>query len=132
MIILNTESTSVKIFTDSFIRDGYAKFIKILIIIFYRLLISFHIINNIKDKSNIPAIFWITILVLIGIFQKNILVAVLASLGVILAAAYMLWLTKRVIFGQIKNQEVKILKDVNFSEGTMLFILATIVIIFLR
>ena len=31
LIILNTESTSVKIFTDSFIRDGYAKFIKILI-----------------------------------------------------------------------------------------------------
>ena len=41
------------------------------------------------------------ILILIGAFQKNILVAVLASLGVIFAAAYMLWLYKRVIFGKI-------------------------------
>ena len=69
-------------------------------------------------------------LVLLGAFKINYLVAILASAGVVLCAAYMLWLTKRVIFGQIKNQEVKILKDVNFSEGTMLFILATIVIIF--
>ncbi len=69
-------------------------------------------------------------LVLIGIFQKDYLIGLVATIGVVLCAAYMLWLTKRVIFGQIKNQEVKILKDVNFSEGTMLFILATIVIIF--
>jgi len=38
-------------------------------------------------------------LVLVGAFQVNIFVAVLASLGVVLAAAYMLWLYKRVIFG---------------------------------
>ncbi len=47
------------------------------------------------------------ILILIGAFQKNILVAVLASLGVIFAAAYMLWLYKRVIFGKINNNELK-------------------------
>ena len=39
-------------------------------------------------------------LVLVGVFQKNILVAVLASLGVIFAAAYMLWLYRRVVFGK--------------------------------
>ena len=37
----------------------------------------------------------------------------LATFGVILGAAYMLWLTKRVIFGNTKNNEIKTLKDVN-------------------
>ena len=37
-------------------------------------------------------------LILLGAFKKNILVATIASLGVILGAAYMLWLYKRVIF----------------------------------
>ena len=55
-------------------------------------------------------------LVLLGIFQKNILVAVLASLGIILAAAYMLWLYKRVIFGKIVYPEVKKMPDLNKTE----------------
>ena len=50
-------------------------------------------------------------LILIGIFKVNYLVAVMASLGVILTAAYMLWLYKRVIFGDLINEEVKNLKD---------------------
>ena len=50
-------------------------------------------------------------LVLVGVFQKNILVAILASLGVILAAAYMLWLYRRVIFGRLVNSDMKNLKD---------------------
>ena len=69
-------------------------------------------------------------LVLIGIFQKNYFIGLVATVGVVLCAAYMLWLSKRVIFGQIRNPEIKNLKDVNFSEGAMLFILAAIVIIF--
>ena len=55
-------------------------------------------------------------LVLVGIFQKNILVAVLASLGVILAAAYMLWLYRRVILGKIGSPEIKDMKDLNKTE----------------
>ena len=55
-------------------------------------------------------------LVLVGVLQKNILVAILASLGVILAAAYMLWLYKRVIFGKITNSEIKIMSDLNKTE----------------
>ena len=51
-------------------------------------------------------------LVLVGAFQKNFLVAILASLGVILGAAYMLWLSKRVIFGVTKNSNIKNFKDV--------------------
>jgi NADH-quinone oxidoreductase subunit M len=55
-------------------------------------------------------------LVLLGVFQKNILVAILASLGVILAAAYMLWLYKRVIFGRVTNSEIKETTDLNQTE----------------
>ena len=55
-------------------------------------------------------------LVLVGAFQKNILVAVSASLGVILAAAYMLWLYRRVVFGRMVSSEIKELKDLNKVE----------------
>ena len=55
-------------------------------------------------------------LVLVGVFQKNILVAVIASLGIILAAAYMLWLYRRIIFGKIANNEIKQMKDLNKTE----------------
>ena len=63
-------------------------------------------------------------------FQKNFLVAILASLGVILGAAYMLWLSKRVIFGVTKNSNIKNFKDVNLLEGSSLIILAFLVIYF--
>ena len=55
-------------------------------------------------------------LVLLGVFQKNVLVAVIASLGIILAAAYMLWLYRRIIFGKILNNEIKELNDLNKTE----------------
>ena len=69
-------------------------------------------------------------LVLTGTFQKNYLVAMLATFGVVLGAAYMLWLTKRIIFGVTKNDQIKNLKDVNKSEIFMLGILALLVIFF--
>ncbi len=63
-------------------------------------------------------------LVLVGVFQKSVIAAVLASLGVILAAAYMLWLYRRVIFGKIGNTEIKKMVDLNKTE---LYIFASIV-----
>ncbi len=69
-------------------------------------------------------------LVLTGAFQKNYLVAMIATFGVVLGAAYMLWLTKRVIFGVTKNDQIKNLKDINKSEMIMLIILALLVIFF--
>ena len=70
------------------------------------------------------------ILILIGAFQKNILVAVLASLGVIFAAAYMLWLYKRVIFGKINNNELKKIYDLNKTEIFILSSLAFLILFF--
>ena len=69
-------------------------------------------------------------LVLTGTFQKSYLAAMLATLGVVLGASYMLWLTKRVIFGNTTNNEIKNLKDVNFLETIMLTTLAFFVIFF--
>jgi NADH-quinone oxidoreductase subunit M len=64
------------------------------------------------------------ILILLGAFQKNFLVAILASIGIVLGAAYMLWLYKRVIFGKLEKKELTELKDLNLSEGLILFLLA--------
>ena len=70
------------------------------------------------------------ILILIGAFQKNILVAVLVSSGVIFAAAYMLWLYKRVIFGKINNNELKKIYDLNKTEIFILSSLAFLTLFF--
>ena len=58
------------------------------------------------------------------------MVATIASLGVILGAAYMLWLYRRVIFGEITNSEVQNLKDLNRSEIFILSVLAIVSIVF--
>ena len=70
------------------------------------------------------------ILILIGAFQKNILVAVLSSLGVIFAAAYMLWLYKRIFFGKIYNNELKKIYDLNKTEIFILSSLAFLTLFF--
>ena len=70
------------------------------------------------------------ILILIGAFQKSFLVAVLASIGIVLGAAYMLWLYKRVVFGKLEKSQLKELKDLNFSEGAILFSLVGLVLFF--
>ena len=69
-------------------------------------------------------------LVLIGTFQKSYIAALLASIGVILGAAYMLWLAKRVIFGEVINEKIKELKDLNILESLILLILAITVLFF--
>ena len=68
-------------------------------------------------------------LVLLGAFKINYLVAILASTGVVLCAAYMLWMTKRVIFGKTNNN-ITTLKDINFLEGLTLIVLCLISLFF--
>ena len=63
-------------------------------------------------------------LILMGAFKDNFLVAVIASLGVIIGAAYMLWLYKRVVFGKLINLELKEMVDLNKSELFILICLA--------
>ena len=67
---------------------------------------------------------------LIGAFRINIYVAILATTGVILSAAYALWLYKRVVFGVITNKAIEELKDINAREYVILFPLAFLIILF--
>ena len=55
-------------------------------------------------------------LILMGAFKKSFLVATIACFGVVLGAAYMLWLYKRVVFGQIINKDLLKMLDLNKSE----------------
>ena len=69
-------------------------------------------------------------LILMGVFKDNFLVAVIASLGVIFGAAYMLWLYRRVVFGEIKNKELLKMPDLDNSEKFILWCLAIPVLFF--
>ncbi|MFQ5892749.1 MAG: NADH-quinone oxidoreductase subunit M [Nitrospinota bacterium] len=55
-------------------------------------------------------------LCLVGTFQTNRLAAVFGTIGVILAAVYMLWMVRRVFYGQVVHEENRHLKDLNARE----------------
>ena len=69
-------------------------------------------------------------LILVGTFKKSFFAATIATLGVILAAAYMLWLYKRVIFGKLKNNDLKSMIDLKNHEIFILWSLGIPVIFF--
>ena len=69
-------------------------------------------------------------LILLGAFKKSFLVATIASLGVILGAAYMLWLYRRVIFGELINKDLLKMVDLNKSEIFILLSLAIPILFF--
>ena len=55
-------------------------------------------------------------LVLVGAFKANTWVAFLAATGMILGAAYMLWLYRRIIFGELTKDSLKAILDMNRRE----------------
>lgn len=65
-------------------------------------------------------------LTLMGAFKANPWVALIAASGVILSAAYALWLYRRVVFGELTKPELKDIKDLN---GREVFILAPLVLL---
>ncbi|MEX0627624.1 MAG: NADH-quinone oxidoreductase subunit M, partial [Cucumibacter sp.] len=69
-------------------------------------------------------------LTLIGAFQVNTWVAALAALGVILSAAYTLWLYRRVIFGGLEKESLKSILDLNRREAAVLIPLVVLTIFF--
>ncbi len=69
-------------------------------------------------------------LVLVGIFQANSTVAFLATTGVVLGAAYMLWLYRRVVFGSVTNPEVSTMKELSGRE-MVLFVPIILLVIWL-
>ncbi|MEO5377785.1 MAG: NADH-quinone oxidoreductase subunit M [Magnetococcus sp. DMHC-6] len=55
-------------------------------------------------------------LILLGTFIANKAVATVAAIGVVLGAAYMLWMYKRVVFGVMQHEDVKSILDVSPRE----------------
>ncbi len=56
------------------------------------------------------------ILVIVGTYQAAPWATAWAATGLILGAAYMLWLYRRVVFGEITNSHVSEMKDMNCSQ----------------
>jgi NADH-quinone oxidoreductase subunit M len=67
-------------------------------------------------------------MVIIGAVKVNFLVALLAATTLIFGAAYTLWMVKRVYFGDVANDDVRQLTDINAREFAMLAILAVAVL----
>ncbi|HCC82024.1 MAG TPA: NADH-quinone oxidoreductase subunit M, partial [Methylophaga sp.] len=68
-------------------------------------------------------------MVILAAFQANFWYAFLAATTLILGAAYTLWMVKRVFFGEIANDQVAKLQDINSREMLLLASLAVIVLV---
>ena len=68
-------------------------------------------------------------LVILAAFKANVWYAFFAGTTLVLGAAYTLWLVKRVIFGEVANDKVAALKDINGREFLVLGALAVAVLL---
>ncbi len=66
--------------------------------------------------------------ILVGVFNRSWVWAACAALGIVLSAAYMLWLYQRVFFGPLDNPENENLKDMSRRE--LVYIVPLIVLCF--
>src|SRR5947208_3191417 len=69
-------------------------------------------------------------LTLVGTFKVNIPVASLATTGVILSAAYALWLYRKVIFGALEKPSLAAIKDLGYREILVFAPLVVLTILF--
>ena len=69
-------------------------------------------------------------LVLVGVFQVNTWVATIATTGIILSAAYALWLYRRMIFGALEKESLRNILDLKRREVLILAPLIAAVIFF--
>jgi NADH-quinone oxidoreductase subunit M len=67
-------------------------------------------------------------LALLGAFQSLPAFAVIAALGVILAAVYMLWMYQRVMFGEVTHEENRHLRDLNLREVVVLVPIVLVIV----
>jgi len=70
------------------------------------------------------------ILTLMGAFEVNTWVAVFATTGVILSAAYALYLYRRVVFGALEKESLKSILDLSLREKAILFPMVALTIFF--
>lgn len=69
-------------------------------------------------------------MVILASFQAGFWYAAVAALTLILGAAYSLWMIKRVVYGEVKNDQVGALEDINRRELLLLGSLAVIILFF--
>jgi NADH-quinone oxidoreductase subunit M len=69
-------------------------------------------------------------LTLLGAFKANTWVAFFATTGVILSAAYALWLYRRVVFGTLTKDSLKGMLDLSGREKAILYPLVVLTIFF--
>ncbi len=69
-------------------------------------------------------------MVILSAFKANFWFAFFAALTLIIGAAYTLWMVKRVFFGEVANDNVAKLKDINAREFIILGVLAVAVLFF--
>jgi len=69
-------------------------------------------------------------LALVGAFQVNTWVAFLATTGVVLSAAYALWLYRKIIFGVLEKDNLKKIADMNRRELVFMVPLIVLTILF--
>jgi len=69
-------------------------------------------------------------LVIVGVFQVNTWVAFFAATGVILSAAYALWLYRRVVFGELVKDTLKGISDLGLREKILIAPLVAATIFF--
>jgi NADH-quinone oxidoreductase subunit M len=67
-------------------------------------------------------------MVILGTVKANFWLAALAATALIFGAAYNLWMVKRVYFGDIANDDVRALTDIDAREFLMLALLAAAVL----
>ncbi|MEI2417206.1 NADH-quinone oxidoreductase subunit M [Orrella sp. JC864] len=67
-------------------------------------------------------------MVIMGAVEYNFWIGLLAATALIFGAAYSLWMVKRVAFGEIANEHVRQLQDINRREFAMLGVLALAVL----
>ena len=70
------------------------------------------------------------IMTLLGVFRANTWVAIFATTGVILSAAYALWLYRRVVFGALEKESLKAMLDLSPREKLILYPLVALTILF--
>ena len=68
-------------------------------------------------------------MVIIASFKANFWYAFLAATTLILGAAYTLWMVKRVLYGEVANEKVAELEDLNSREFIVLAVLAVSVLL---
>ncbi|MGE3870316.1 MAG: NADH-quinone oxidoreductase subunit M, partial [Pseudorhodoplanes sp.] len=69
-------------------------------------------------------------LTLLGTFRVNIPVATLATFGVILSAAYALWLYRKMVFGRLEKPALAQIADIGWREGVVFAPLVILTLLF--